>query len=351
MTDYIIVGAGLSGIALAEELTGRGKTIKVFDNSSQSSSTVAGGVYNPVILKRFTLAWDAAAQMQFAIPFYKGMEEKLKVDLVEELPIYRKFNSIEEQNNWFTAADKRSLAPFLDTILKKELNPYLPSQHSFGRVKGTGRIDTALLLKKYRHLLKEQEVFFAEEFEYEKMQLLPDGLEYRNHKARKIIFCEGFGLKKNLFFNYLPLYGNKGEYIIIKAPELKLQVAVKSSVFILPLGDDLYKVGATYNNRDTSEAPTEEAKETLLGKLKSMITCNFEIVGQVAGIRPATKDRKPIVGQHPEHPQLYCCNGFGSRGVLMAPCIAKELAAYLEESKPLDPEIDLERFNKPGRKD
>jgi UDP-galactopyranose mutase len=31
MTDYIIVGAGLSGIALAEELTGRGKTIKVFD--------------------------------------------------------------------------------------------------------------------------------------------------------------------------------------------------------------------------------------------------------------------------------------------------------------------------------
>ncbi|MCM4158420.1 FAD-binding oxidoreductase [Antarcticibacterium flavum] len=346
MTDYIIVGAGLSGIALAEELTGRGKTIKVFENNSQSSSTVAGGVYNPVILKRFTLAWNAAAQMETAIPFYKALEEKLGVNLVEELPIYRKFNSIEEQNNWFTAADKRSLAPFLDTGLKKELNPCLPSQHSFGRVIGTGRIDTALLLEKYWQFLNELGVFFAERFEYQKLQLLPDGVAYKSHKARRVVFCEGFGLKKNPFFNSLPLYGNKGEYIIIKAPSLKLQVAVKSSVFILPLGNELYKVGATYNNQDTSEEPTEEARESLLSKLRSMITCEFEIVDQVAGIRPATKDRKPVVGQHPEHLQLYCCNGFGSRGVLMAPCIARELAAHLEEGAPLDQETSLLRFLK-----
>lgn len=346
MTDYIIVGAGLSGISLAEELTKRGKTIKVFDNNSQSSSTVAGGVYNPVILKRFTLAWNAANQLETAIPFYQALEEKLGIKLVEELPIYRKFNSVEEQNNWFTAADKRSLALFLDTDLKQEVNSCLPSQYSFGRVKGTGRIDTALLLERYWLHLNEQGVFFRERFEYDKLDILPEGVTYKSHQAGKIIFCEGFGLKKNPHFSFLPLYGNKGEYIIIKAPALKLQVAVKSSVFILPLGEGLYKVGATYNNKDTSEAPTREARETLLGKLAAMITCDFEVVDQVAGIRPATKDRKPVVGQHPEHSQLYCCNGFGSRGVLIAPCIAKEMAAHLEEGRPLDPEINLTRFQK-----
>jgi glycine oxidase len=77
-----------------------------------------------------------------------------------------------------------------------------------------------------------------------------------------------------------------------------------------------------------------------------MITCEFEIVDQVAGIRPATKDRKPILGRHPEYFQLYCCNGFGSRGVLIAPCIAKELAAHIEEGTPLDPETNLLRFMK-----
>ncbi|HSI69804.1 MAG TPA: FAD-dependent oxidoreductase [Gillisia sp.] len=346
MTDYIIVGAGLSGIALAEELTKRGKTIKVFDDNSQSSSTVAGGVFNPVILKRFTLAWNAAIQLETAIPFYKELEEKLGVTLVEELPIYRKFNSVEEQNNWFAAADKRNLAPFLDTQLRQELNPCLPSQHSFGRVKGTGRINTGLLLERYRQLLNEQDGFSSEKFDYDKLELSPEGVKYGRHEARRIIFCEGFGLKKNPYFSFLPLYGNKGEYIIIKAPALKLEVAVKSSVFILPLGDDLYKVGATYNNQDTSEVPTEEARESLLKKLSEMITCGFEIVDQVSGIRPATKDRKPIVGRHPELAHLYCCNGFGSRGVLMAPCIAKELAAHLEEGKPLDPETDLVRFLK-----
>jgi glycine oxidase len=344
MTDYIIVGAGLSGIALAEELTKRGKTIKVFDDKSQSSSTVAGGVYNPVILKRFTLAWNAATQLETAIPFYKALEDKLGVDLVEELPIYRKFNSVEEQNNWFTAADKRSLAPFLDTSLERQLNPCLPSQHSFGRVIGTGRINTALLLEKYREFLEAEGAFNFEKFEYDKLELLPEGIIYGNHKARRIVFCEGFGLKKNPYFSFLPLYGNKGEYIIIKAPKLKLQVAVKSSVFILPLGDDLYKVGATYNNRDTSEEPTNDAKESLLKKLSEMITCEFELVDQVAGIRPATRDRKPIVGRHPEHTQMYCCNGFGSRGVLMAPVIARELVAHLEEGAPLDPDTDLLRF-------
>lgn len=334
----------MSGIALAEELTKRGKSIRVFEDKSQSSSTVAGGVYNPVILKRFTLAWNAAAQMEKAIPFYKALEDKLGVDLVEELPIYRKFNSVEEQNNWFTAADKRSLAPFLDTNLKPQLNPCLPSHHSFGRVIGTGRINTALLLEKYRELLEAEGVLHFEQFEYNKLELLPEGIKYEDHEAKKIIFCEGFGLKKNPYFSFLPLYGNKGEYIIIKAPELKLQVAVKSSVFILPLENDLYKVGATYNNQDTSEEPTNDAKESLLKKLSEMITCEFELVNQVSGIRPATKDRKPIVGKHPEHSQIYCCNGFGSRGVLMAPVIAKELAAHLEEGTPLDPETNLHRF-------
>ncbi|MGY8910456.1 MAG: NAD(P)-binding protein, partial [Flavobacteriales bacterium] len=49
--DYIIVGLGLAGLAFAEQLLKAGKTFLVFENHSQISSLVAGGVYNPVILK------------------------------------------------------------------------------------------------------------------------------------------------------------------------------------------------------------------------------------------------------------------------------------------------------------
>ena len=346
MTDYIIVGAGLSGIAVSEELLNLGKTIKVFENHSQSSSTVAGGVFNPIILKRFTLAWQANEQMQLALPFYKGLENKLKTGLVQKLPIYRKFNSVEEQNNWFTAMDKPFISLFLDPNLVPSINPNIPSEFSFGKVKKTGAINTKLLLEKYKEYLEHLDAFEATDFEYDQLQLHENSCTYKGLQARRIIFCDGFGLTKNPYFNYLPLRGNKGEYLIIKAQDLDLEVAVKSSVFILPLGNDLYKVGATYDNVDKTETPTPGAKDKLISQLSKIITCEFEVIDQVAGIRPATSDRKPLAGQHPKYGQLYCCNGFGSRGVLIAPTVAKRLISFIEKDIALPLDIDIRRFDK-----
>ena len=346
MVDYIIVGTGLSGIAIAEELINRGRNIRVFEDKSQFSSTVAGGVYNPVILKRFSLAWEADTQLKLAIPFYRSLEEKLKISIVQEMPVYRKFFSVEEQNDWFSAMDKTSLLPFLSPDLLQELNSNIPSEFSFGKVNNTGIIQTEKLLEKYRQYLVDLKIYVSDSFEYDKLQLRKDLFNYKGFQAKRIIFCEGFGIKKNPFFNYLPLTGNKGEYLVIKSPDLQLEVAVKSSVFILPLGNDLYKVGATYNNTDKTPQPTAEAKNYLIDKLRKMITCDFEVVDQVSGIRPTTADRKPLVGEHPDYKGLYVCNGFGSRGVLIAPTVAKDLIESIENEKPLPGEIDIRRFRK-----
>jgi len=346
MLDYIIVGSGLSGIAVAENLLSRDKKILVFDDNSQASSTVAGGIYNPVILKRFTLAWNANEQLDIALSFYSLLEKKLGVSLIKELPIYRRFHSVEEQNDWFSAMDKPFLSRFLDEKLVSTINPHIPSSYSFGRVKGTGVVNTELLLQKYRAYLTEINSFQQETFDFNQFEISEDYCIYRNWKAKKIIFCDGFGLKKNPYFNYLPLNGNKGEYLIIKAEDLKLEVAIKSSVFIIPLGNDLYKVGATYNNWDKTKEPTQDGKKYLLEKLNGFLKCDFDVVDQVAGIRPATNDRKPLVGRHPKYDNLYCCNGFGSRGVLIGPTVSAELINYIEDSVALSEEIDINRYAK-----
>jgi UDP-galactopyranose mutase len=57
MIDYLIVGCGLAGISFAEKALQHNKTIVVVDNDSQNSSKIAGGLYNPVILKRFSEVW------------------------------------------------------------------------------------------------------------------------------------------------------------------------------------------------------------------------------------------------------------------------------------------------------
>src|SRR6056297_1685989 len=259
MLDYIVVGLGLSGIAISRGLEKRNKQFVVFEDNSQKSSLVAGGLFNPVILKRFTLAWNANEHMKFSIPFYKEMEAKLQAKIVYPIDIYRKFFSAEEQNNWFEAADKALLSEYLDTDLVKDINPCIPSEYSFGRVRQTGIIDTDVLISEYRNYLKNEDKIKFERFDYSDLQINEDSISYKGISAKQIIFCEGFGMQHNPFFNYLPLRGNKGEYLTIYSEELQLEEAVKSSVFIIPLGNNLYKVGATYNNQDKDPQPSKEA--------------------------------------------------------------------------------------------
>ncbi|MFT5266107.1 MAG: glycine oxidase, partial [Polaribacter sp.] len=120
MIDYLIIGCGLAGIAFSEIALQNGKTVFVMDNNSQSSSKIAGGLYNPVILKRFSEVWKAQEQLVFMDAFYTTVEDKIKTKVDFKKPILRKFFSVEEQNNWFAASDKKSLAPFLSTELIKK---------------------------------------------------------------------------------------------------------------------------------------------------------------------------------------------------------------------------------------
>ena len=73
MLDYIIVGSGLAGIAFSEIALQNNKTILVVNNQSQNSSRIAGGLYNPVILKRFSEVWQASEQLELLYNIYANL--------------------------------------------------------------------------------------------------------------------------------------------------------------------------------------------------------------------------------------------------------------------------------------
>ncbi|WP_136465859.1 NAD(P)/FAD-dependent oxidoreductase [Flagellimonas onchidii] len=346
MVDYLVVGLGLAGISFCEKLEAEGKSFRVISDNSQQASLVAGGLYNPVILKRFTMAWKAKEQLEKAMPFYQGLERKLNVKLDEKIPVLRKFASIEEQNTWFEAADKPGLDYFLSTNIIKNENPSIDAPFGFGEVKHTGRIHTNTLIASYGEYLEQNGLLQKETFDFSCSEAFNDHISYKSIKAKQIVFATGYGLKNSPFFNYLPLNGTKGELLTIKAPDYKETRVVKSSVFTIPLGDDLYLVGATYKWKDKTNMPTEDAKNELLEKLKTFLQCDFEIVNHVAGIRPTVVDRRPLVGQHPEHKNMYVLNGFGSRGVMIAPYASEQLFDYIETGNELDSEINIDRFTK-----
>ncbi|MFI0430462.1 NAD(P)/FAD-dependent oxidoreductase [Mariniflexile sp. HMF6888] len=342
--DYIIVGIGLAGISFCEQLKAHNKTFVVFDNASQQSSTVAGGLYNPVVLKRFTPVWKCKEQLDLALPMYANLEVELGVKLDYKIPVYRKFASLEEQNDWFSASDKPTLSEYLLPKIIKNDNKSIDAPYGYGEVLETGRIDVKTLIEAYKSYLLSHDLFVESVFEYDDLKIEADTIQYKNTIAKHVVFAEGFGVKQNPFFKDLPLVPAKGELLTIHAPNLKIDYVLKASVFLIPLGDDLYIVGATYEWKDLSSKVTDLAKEELLTKLEKLINCEFEVVNQVAGIRPTVKDRRPLVGQHGKYKNMFVLNGLGTRGVMIGPYVAEQLYNFIEKGMTLEKEIDIRRF-------
>ncbi|MDP5157369.1 MAG: FAD-dependent oxidoreductase [Flaviramulus sp.] len=342
--DYIIVGIGIAGISFCEQLKANNKSFIVFDNNSQLSSTVAGGLYNPVVLKRFTSVWKSKEQLETAVTFYSKLEERLNLKLDYKIPVYRKFASLEEQNDWFAASDKPLLSDYLSTKIIRNSNKNIDAPFGFGEVFETGRVDVKVMLDAFKMELSHNNSLYESIFKYNQLILENNSIKYQNIIAKNMVFAEGFGIRENPYFNYLPLVPAKGELITIHAPDLNIDYVLKAAVFIIPLGNDLYIVGATYEWKDLSNKVTETAKDELLNKLEKIINCSFKIVNQVAGVRPTVKDRRPLVGQHPKFKNLYVLNGLGTRGVMIGPYVANKLYNFIENDAVLDNDIDIKRF-------
>ena len=343
--DYIVVGSGLAGIMFCDVLVQHNKTFIVVDDGSQKSSIVAGGLYNPVVLKRFTPVWKSKEQLELALPRYKALEKKLKVQLDYKVPVYRLFASIEEQNNWFLASDKVGLSDYIKPEIHQIENKSIKSDFGFGKVLHTGRIDTNALIETFKNELQNNNQLVETSFVYDAIQFNESDVAYKNIEAQHIVFAEGFGLKQNPFFNHLPLKGTKGELLTIYAPNLNIDFVLKSGAFLIPLGEDNYIVGATYEWHDKSNKTTPAAKTELLDKLEKFIDCDFKVLDQVAGMRPTVIDRRPLIGQHEKYKQLYMLNGLGTRGVMIAPYVAKKLFDFIENSVEIDSEINITRFS------
>ncbi len=99
----------------------------------------------------------------------------------------------------------------------------IDSPYHYGKVNHTGYLEISTLIEVYTKYLKSLNSFSTDAFNYNEIQFLENGIQYKDIQAKNIIFAEGFGLHANPYFNDLPLDGTKGELLIIKAPNLKFE--------------------------------------------------------------------------------------------------------------------------------
>lgn len=345
--DYIIVGQGITGSLLAHTLLQKGKTIHVFDNyHKNSSSKVAAGIINPVTGRRVVKSWLIDELIPFAKKTYQDLEEKLGIKIYYERNVIRILFSIKDENKWLEKTGDETIAKY---VLENEnlgcFSSKINEGEGVGEIQYSSQVDMPLFLEKTKAILLDQAMMKVERFDYQGVRLGDDAVFYQNIKAKKIIFCEGQQGRNNPWFGELPFEVAKGEVLLVKIPNANFDKILKHKLFVVPLQNELYWIGSTYDWDSPNDLPTEEAKQLLIHKLKKILTIPFEVVAHQAAIRPTTYDRRPMIGLHPENVLLGIVNGMGTKGASLAPYFVNQFVEYLLEDGVLNSEADVSRFS------
>lgn len=325
-----IVGGGLAGSILALQAHWRGYAIEWWRHGQPSSSIIASGIYNPVVLKRLRLVWKAHEFAFSSHQFYQRAAAYLQEDPRSAFPLYHRIADAGFENDWLMRSENEAFQLFLGPLEKWD-------QQLFGLVHYAHQLNTSVWLEQVGQMLAN-----------EGHLLVDQEWNPSNHDgtAPVTVLCQGwktgylpFGIPADAF---APV---KGEVLQVALPAYPFpDKIIHGGVFILPIGDGTYKVGATYSWDELDEIPTKKGKDWLLQQLRKLWEGEVKIIHQYAAVRPAVRDRKPILGAIPHQQNLYVLNGLGSRGTLMAPLLSEWLLDHIETSAPLPEEISIQRF-------
>ncbi len=325
-----IIGHGLAGSILALNLIEREVPFRIYDDSSlPSSSLAAAGLFNPVTGKVMKPTWKANTLFPFLINFYRKWQSKSHQPFFNERRIIRPFTDAREANDWTVKSTDSDLLPLIEGIHGPGQFPHLHAPYGSLGLQQSGWLDTRLFIDFTRALTQERGYFNPSE-RAGNMDKLPG----------RTIYCTGTVSMPE--FLWLPFRPVKGEVLRIRIAH-PIEDIYNRGVFVIPDRADSVKVGATYD-WDINWEPTAKGKSQLFEKFRRLTGLEGEVIDHWAGVRPATKDRRPIIGPHPADETLLFFGGWGSKGVSLLPYFASRFADYLTQGKPIEKEVSIDRF-------
>lgn len=340
--DHIIIGRGLAGTLLSYELIGRGRKILVIDANGEGASTaVAAGMFNPMVFKRLVKAW----MVDELLPVAKKTFDEIAEGSWNTTGLVKLFTTEKDELDWRERALEGGYTDHLQIAAEPLVDKSeLIKPFGYGTVPKAGRVDLQAMLVAGREFLLSQDALLEERILYEDIKFDEETVKVGAHSADNIIFCEGHQVVNNPWFQYLPFKLAKGEVLTVRMPDLELDKTINRGHFILPLGNNIYKVGSTFDWKELDDKPTEKGKQWIMERLRRAYSGPVEILDHQAGIRPTVSDRRPIMGRHHELEHAYIFNGLGARGAMIAPYFVKHFADHLLNGKELIAEVDIQRF-------
>ena len=303
-----IIGMGLAGCSLAWQRNFRGEPFTWEDDDRPgAASKVAAGLINPVTGKNFSPSWRIAEFLPEAEAFYARVSELLGKQLWFPLPVWR----LVAEAEWAKVDSKLDEAgPWIERIEEDA-----PGWSRAIILKGGGRVAT-------REFCEATRAYFSDK---------------RASGSGTTILCEGAaGLMAGRLGRHRCA---KGEILTLRAPWRTDRMLIGGGGWLVPTGDDTFKVGSTYVWDRLDGEPTPEGR-TRVEKIARLLGGeDFEIIAHEAGVRPIVRKSQPVIGPLEDGRVVF--NGLGSKGSLYAPGVAARLAAWLANEADIEAELDL----------
>lgn len=340
--EALIVGQGLAGTALAWDLRRRGISFLIVDPAvTTGCSRAAAGILTPLAGQRLAPSWRLDEALPLARQTYDEVAQVTGQQHFTALPVLRWLLNPLEKERWGVRRQDPAVTPYLlEDPAGAESWMQVPP---YGAVLlgGGGYLDTVAYLEASQAIFLKEAAWQQGVVDPRDLHWEQSRVRWREVEARFVLFAQGWKGASNPLFDWVPFNSAKGEILDLESQSIGDRSILSAGKWVLPLGHGRFRAGSTYTHGLLDELPSEEGKTEILDHLSSMVRDKPTVVNHRAGIRPVIRGQQAVIGRHPGRPQVAFFNGLRSKGVLLAPLLAKLLVDHLWEGAPLPREVDL----------
>ena len=344
--EFLIVGQGLAGTALAWRLMERGRSFVIVDRDEPvTSSKIAAGLVTPITGIRLTLNWNYDVLHPEAVKFYRSKERLLGQKFYFPRPLVWLYKNEREQEVWQRRSIDERVRPYMNPASREPLVDESRIENLLGgfQLRHAGFLDSNAFLEASRKHFESLGCWRSGEVREEDVELNESGVTWRGEKFGVVVFCQGWEASKSRWFSWLPFGPARGTIFTLRGDTGEQRRIINRGCWLVPRGDGTIRAGSSFDLRfDRPHEPDAASVEALHSRLRALLKKDFEVTASQTAVRPIIKHCKAAVGRHPAHSQIAFLNGLGSKGVLRAPFMARRLVEHLLDGVTLDSEFDLQ---------